>query len=57
MNEINGGSLKVSTTATEFSYAAWIFFRKDLRGGSLLSIPAVEHPLGLHDRGFATGRP
>jgi hypothetical protein len=42
MNEINDGTLKVYTTATEFSYAALIFFRKDARGSSLLSVPAVE---------------
>jgi hypothetical protein len=42
MNEINDGILKVSTTATEFSYAAWIFFREDARRSSLCSIPAVE---------------
>jgi hypothetical protein len=39
MNEINGGTLKVSTTATEFSYAACIFFREDARSSSLLSVP------------------
>jgi hypothetical protein len=55
MNEINDGILKVYTTATEFSYAASIFFRKDARGSSLLSVPSVEHPLGLHYRGFPTG--
>jgi len=56
MNEINDGILKVSTTAAEFSHAAWIFFREDGRGSSLLSIPAVEHPLGLHHRELAIGR-
>jgi hypothetical protein len=28
MNEINGSTLKVSTTATEFSHAACIFFAR-----------------------------
>lgn len=48
VNEINNGTLKVSTTAAEFFCAAGLFIRRGMRATSLLSIRGVEHPLGPH---------
>jgi hypothetical protein len=50
VNEINNGTLKVSTTANGVFCAEWLFVREGHARPHPISIRAVEHPLGLHYR-------